>query len=806
MKRHICIHAHFYQPPRENPWLEDVELQDSAYPYHDWNERIAMECYAPNTASRILDKDKRIIDIVSNYSKISFNFGPTLLSWMENNAPDIYEAILQSDSESQKRFSGHGSALAQCYNHLIMPLANRRDKITQVAWGIRDFESRFKRFPEGMWLPETAVDSETLDILAEYGIKFTILAPRQAKGIKKIGEKSWFDVSGEKIDPKVPYLCRLKSGREITLFFYDGPIARDLAFGGLLSRGENLSKRLVGAFTKDGVGAQLSHIATDGESYGHHHRYGDMALAYGLYSIEKGKLANITNYGEFLEKNPPSHEVDIFENSSWSCVHGIERWRENCGCNSGRQWHQEWRAPLRGALNWLRDNLEKIYEEQSREYLHDPWKARNDYINVILKRSIDNFDKFLGENATRILDGKDKARLIKLLEMQRNAMLMFTSCGWFFDDISGIETVQIIQYAARAIQLAAETSGAGLEEPFVSLLERAPSNMKEPANGAEVYRAYVKPAVIDLMSVAQHFAVSSLFKDYGEKISIGAFTANALSYEKKTRANIKMAWGNLNIHSTVTLDEGNFDFAIIHLGDHNVIGGISTARSEGEFLKLSKKLKQAFTKSDISQAIKIVNDNFKENSFSLNNLFRDEQREILTGILESTMKDIESSFRNIHEKYYPVSQFTKGLKIPVPSSILAASGFVLTLDIQRVLESDECNTEELSRLIEEVNTGAIEVDKEKLALTASKKINSLLKSIIADHEDTELFKKTSLILKTLEDLGLNTNLWQGQNMYFEIGKKYKGSMDQKGKSGDQKALNWSKLFSSLGDLLKVRMN
>ncbi|HET8916453.1 MAG TPA: glycoside hydrolase, partial [Candidatus Binatia bacterium] len=359
MKRYICIHGHFYQPPRENPWLESVELQDSAYPYHDWNERVTAECYAPNSVSRILDGDNQIIQLVNNYSKISFNFGPTLLAWLEAKAPDVYDAILEADRESQKNFSGHGSALAQVYNHMILPLANARDRRTQILWGIRDFQRRFKRLPEGMWLPETAVDIESLEILAELGIRFTILAPHQADRVRPIGGRVWHDVSGSRIDPTQAYEQRLPSGRKIALFFYDGPIARAVAFEGLLSSGEHLANRLVGAFDDGRNRPQLVHIATDGESYGHHHRFGDMALAYALNTIESNQLAQLTNYGEYLERHLPTHQVEIIEKTSWSCFHGIDRWWSNCGCNSGGRpgWNQEWRTPLRGALDTLRDSL-----------------------------------------------------------------------------------------------------------------------------------------------------------------------------------------------------------------------------------------------------------------------------------------------------------------------------------------------------------------------------------------------------------------------------------------------------------------
>lgn len=361
MERYLCIHCHFYQPPRENPWLEAVEIQDSAYPYHDWNERITAECYAPNSAARILDGEGHIIKIANNYSRISFNFGPTLLSWMEDNSPHTYAHILEADQEGQRLFSGHGPALAQAYNHMILPLATRRDKHTQVLWGIRDFERRFRRFPEGMWLPETAVDLETLEVLADLGIAFTILAPHQAHQVRKLNSQRWRNVEGAKIDPTRAYVAHLPSGRSIALFFYDGPISRAVAFEHLLSNGEHFAQRLVSGFSDARRWPQLMHIATDGETYGHHHPHGDMALAYALDYIESRQLARITNYGEYLANHPPTHEVEIISNTSWSCMHGVERWRGDCGCNSGMKpgWTQHWRAPLRQALDWLRDEVKQ---------------------------------------------------------------------------------------------------------------------------------------------------------------------------------------------------------------------------------------------------------------------------------------------------------------------------------------------------------------------------------------------------------------------------------------------------------------
>ena len=492
MERYICIHGHFYQPPRENPWTGTVEQQSSASPYHDWNERITAECYASNASSPILDGDGQVVRALNNYARMSFNFGPTLLSWMERHKPDVYHAIIEADRVSRKRFSGHGSAIAQIYNHMIMPLANQRDKKTQAIWGVADFQKRFGRSPEGMWLPETAVDLETLEVLAEVGVKFTILAPHQARKVKLIGQVEWHDVSGGKIDPTRAYLCPLPSGRSMNIFFYDGPIAVDVAFGNLLNNGELFAKRLHQAFRDTSDWSQIVHIATDGETYGHYHRHGDMALAYCFHTIERDSLARLTNYGEYLQRCPPTHAVEIVEKSSWSCAHGVERWRDDCGCHSGSHpgRRQAWKKTLREAMDWLGERLAAVYEEEAALYLREPWEARDDYIEVMLDRGPDRVERFLQRHAARKLSGQEREKVFKLLEMQKHAMLVYTSCGWFFDEISGIEAVQVMRYGARAMELAEEVTGTELEPEYVRMLAAAPSNVD--GNGAAVYDLFVK--------------------------------------------------------------------------------------------------------------------------------------------------------------------------------------------------------------------------------------------------------------------------------------------------------------------------
>ncbi len=515
MKKYLCIHGHFYQPPRENAWLEEIEMQHSANPFHDWNEKITHECYRPNATSRILNDQDRITDIVNNYSRISFNFGPTLLSWMEQHAPDVYAAILQADRMSMEYFGGHGSAMAQVYNHIIMPLANERDQKSQVIWGLEDFKSRFGRESEGMWLAETAVNIQTLEILAANGIKFTVLAPRQALRYRKSGASRWT----KGIDSKRHYLCKLPSGNKIILFFYDGDRSQEVAFKGLLKNGREFAESLVSSFD-DRKEPQLVHIATDGESYGHHHRHGDMALAFCCQYIEATGLAQLTNYSQFLHLVEVEYEVEIRENTSWSCFHGIERWRSNCGCGNESGYHQRWRAPLREALNWLRDQLADIYQEQMEVYHQDPWKLRDEYVQVILNRGEDFVNRFLKIHCGRELQAADRTQIIRLLEIQRQSLLMFTSCGWFFDEVSRIETIQILQYADRAIQLAESIANIDLESKFLEMLAKAESNEVKSKNAAFIYEKQLRPKRINLTKVGMHYAVASLFDDNPEKLRI----------------------------------------------------------------------------------------------------------------------------------------------------------------------------------------------------------------------------------------------------------------------------------------------
>ena len=411
-KRFICIHGHFYQPPRENPWLETVETQDSAAPYHDWNERICAECYATNGAARIVNNRNLITSIVNNYARISFNVGPTLLSWLKENAPRTYRMILDGERTSRKNFQGHSSAIAQVYNHMILPLASTRDRVTQIRWGIADYVSNYGERPEGMWLAETAADAESLELMAQNGIKFTVLAPHQCKRIRPIKDAAaaWIDTPNASVDTTHPYLVRFASGASIAVFFYNGPASRAIAFEGLLNSGENFAARLKSGF-KEGSQPQLSHVATDGESYGHHHKYGEMALAWALNLLERDKTVTLINYAGFLEQFPPEYECEIVDKTSWSCVHGVERWQSDCGCNGGKPgFNQNWRAPLRQALDELRDSLVPLTEQEGGKLFRDVWAARDGYIQVVLDRGTESAERFFRRHQAHSLFGPERVR------------------------------------------------------------------------------------------------------------------------------------------------------------------------------------------------------------------------------------------------------------------------------------------------------------------------------------------------------------------------------------------------------------
>ena len=804
--RYVCIHAHFYQPPRENPWLEAIEIQDSAYPYHDWNERVTAESYAPNAASRILDGEQKIIDIVNNYSKISFDFGPTLISWIEAKAPRLYKAIQAADQETCQRFAGHGAAMAQGYNHIILPLANARDKSTQVVWGIKDFGYRFGRYPEGMWLPEAAVDLQTLEVLAAQKIRFTVLPQHAAKRVRHIGKKEWKDVSGGKIDPSRAYLANLPSGRSMVLFFFDGPISHAVAFENILMRGEDFAQRLMAGFSETRKWPQLTNIATDGETYGHHRAHGDMALSYALRYIETQKLAQLTVYADFLEKHPPTHEVEIVENTSWSCVHGIERWRSNCGCNSGRPgWNQEWRTPLREAFDWLRDTLAPKFEQAAGALFVDAWKARDQYICVILSRSRDTIGKFLHEQAGHELKEFEQIRALKLMELQRHLMLMYTSCGWFFDEVSGLETVQAFQYSGRAVQLAQSLfDDREIEEEFLNRLSKAHSNIPDQGDGRKIYESYVRPAMIDLNKVGAHYAISSLFESYPPHSQTYCYQIDQEDHTMLSSGKSHVSFGRIRITSDVTLDSGRVMFGAVHLGDHYVTGGVREFTDERAYKEITERISKAFESGDFTDLIRAIDVAFGSGSYSLKLLFRDEQRKILRIILNSALEEAESSYRQLYDSRAPLMRFVAAHGIPLIRHFQVAAEVSLNAELRRAIEAENVNVDLVRALMDEAKAVHVNLDAATLEFALRRKLERMAEEWESQPCDLEKVSSLEASVRLARSFPFEVRLWEIQNVYHSVLVSSANGNKPHGAGCD--VPEWNQSFRALGEQLGMRMS
>ena len=821
MNGYICIHGHFYQPPRENPWLERIEVQDSAHPYHDWNARVHAECYAPNAVSRILDDRSRITGIVNNYEHISFNFGPTLLSWIEENDPDIYRKIIQADQISAAKHGGHGNAMAQPYNHMIMPLANRRDKITQIDWGIASFRQHFNRAPEGMWLPETAVDLETLEVLSEYGIRFTVLAPRQARRVRPLNSTAWQDVSEGSIDTTRPYLVRLPSGDTITVFFYNGEIAHDLAFGGILQNAETFEKKLFHALPAGRTTPPLVHVATDGETYGHHHRFGDMALAYALEQVRKNPDVGLTNYGEYLAMFSPDHEVEIAGHSSWSCVHGVERWRGDCGCRAGGNpdWNQKWRRTLRESFDWLRHELIRIYVKYATPLFKNPWQARDAYISVIMDRSEPAKDDFLQTHAAKSLSASQRTLAWQLLEMQRNAMLMYTSCGWFFDEISGIEAVQVLSYAARAIELAQQCAGVILEKEFIERLSRAQSNISGMGTGADVYRKFALAAKAHLREVAIHCAISSFFENYPQKNILGCYTIELKEYAKQRHEHTVAAVGMLHARSAITEEAASFIFAALQQEPHDyyctVKGCYATAAEASamtepclsgkySYEKLAEELFASLAEKGPSAALHVIDRYLGRERYTIKDLFKDEQEELLNIVLEGEVEYVGKTLEAVYSRTTFLTAILEecGHRIPAPFTL--AAEVTLKRKLTNALESRKSTPETIRLLLDEIGRWCITLDHEWLERTLRANIDKEMAAVRDDPRTTTL-KQMNTKLSMLYLFPVQVNLWQGQNVYFDLLQSCYPEKKKLADSGDAEAGRWLGEFMRLGTGLFINV-
>lgn len=774
-EKFLTIHGHFYQPPRENPWLEAIELQDSALPFHDWNERITRECYNPNSVSKIVDNRNRILDVVNNYERMSFNFGPTLLSWLEHYAPLTYERIIKADIESAEEHNGHGNAMAQVYNHIIMPLANEEDKQTQVKWGIRDFEYRFGRKPEGLWLAETAVDDDTLRVLVENGIKFTVLSPYQALKIKKSTDKDWTDVSWGNIDPARSYRYYIKSDpkKYIDLFFYDGAISRSVAFDELLKDGNKFVRRL-----KEGVSdtrdyPQLINIATDGESYGHHTKFGDMALAYVLKIRAEDEGFKLTNYAEYLDKYRSDYEVDIKQASSWSCFHGVGRWCEDCGCSTGGHpgWNQKWRKPLRDALNYVRDELAKIYKKEGTKYFkNNVWEIRNAYIDVILDRSTSNVKKFQSKYFNESISDDEKVLAMKLLEMQRQTLLMFTSCGWFFSEISGIETVQIMKYATRAMQLAADFSKTDYEKKFLEILSEAKSNIPEFGTGKDIYEKFVKPSIITTKQITSLWGLSSLYEDFDDEEDVYCYSIKRHDYQKVVKGSSTFVVGHVEVQSKITYETVNHVFALIQFAGGDFHCAIKEYSNESEYINLKNNLIKVFMINPLTEVIRSLDESFGKEYFTLKDIFIEERRKILQIMLKGKLKKFAQIYQNMYDEGKGSIYHMQNLGLAIPNEFKISATYAMSQKFNDlVIHSggfvDPGVMQEACDINAEAKKMDIKLDKTESNEIYARKVqqNIIRLSKNFERQQAEVLLE---IFDIIEKLELEIDISEAQNIYF----------------------------------------
>ncbi len=791
--RRVCIHGHFYQPPRENPWLEELEKEDSAAPYHDWNERINSECYRANTAARMVDENNLILTMRNNYKWLSFNFGPTLMRWIEKYDPFTYAAILDADKESCRRFDGHGNAIAQAYNHLIMPLANRRDKITQAHWGIQDFKWRFKRNPEGMWLGETAVDAETLEVLADAGIKFTILSPFQAAGWRFAEKESeWRDVLNGGIPTGRVYSYICKNGKKINLFFYDGSLSKGIAFDRLLEHSSKLVSRIGSSFEpgeSEKNGPWLVNIATDGESYGHHFKFGDMALTAAFQELEADPAVEITNYSAFLAAFPAQAEVEIIENTAWSCAHGLGRWKSDCGCHigGGPDWHQKWRAPLREAMDFLRDKLAAHYEREMARLCKDPWKARDDYIWVMLDPECGRSD-FQAKHAGFAADDEKTHRFFELLEMQRSAMNMYTSCGWFFDDIGGLESIIILRHAARAIQLAERTGAASPEPVFIRMLEKAPSNLEEYGNGARVYLKKAKPEKIGKDRVVANYAIHSLARSSSSRYRIYCYDAIPQREVDLGPNPAPCLYGNVTIRDARTLGEETYTYAVIHFGGLDFRCSVKPGGDPEEYERILEALQQSVEEQNTVKMNRILDELFGSDIFSLHDVFRDFRASIALDISQKTMGIYTDFVSHLYEVYRPLMASLQQWGIKMPADLRAAVRRVLSDEaeetVRKILEHERRKAAEqqewretdffyrahmgkLRSILEDARSRNVSLQLAGVSRDLGKALIETLDALVRSLESRKAGELVRL-LNVCRELSLKPELWRLQTLYFDL--------------------------------------
>jgi alpha-amylase/alpha-mannosidase (GH57 family) len=777
MKTSLVIHGHFYQPPRENPWTDTVEREPGAEPYHDWNERIHYECYRANAFARVSDRYNRVEAIVNNYEGINFNFGPTLLTWLERYHPKTYERILEADRESLRSRYGHGNAIAQGYNHAILPLCNERDRRTQIRWGIEDFRFRFKREPESLWLPETACDDATLGSLIDEELSYVILSPYQAARVRPVGTDEWRSSEDGNIDTSIPYryFHRDGSGRSIAVFFYHGGLARSIAFEGALASSRALVERFMQA-AKEGEGNLVS-VATDGETYGHHFRFGDRGLAYALEVEALPQGLRITNYGEYLEENPPVWEVEIShgllgEGSSWSCVHGVSRWIRDCGCttDSTEGWTQKWRTPVRQALDFLRDEAARAFEETADTLFLDPWAARDDYIKLVVSRHRFR-EEFLYRHAGRWLQPEEKERALTFLELQRHSMLMYTSCGWFFSDISRIETLQDLEYAGRVLDLMGEL---GLKSPrasFLEILSEAKSNLPERGNGADIFHRFIDTARVLPSAIASSHAISSLVSREPEEGEMAGFQYSRAEFRRKQHGRLKLATGRMQLDSVWTGRHYDYAFAAMHFGGVDFLCALKAFPGEAGFRESAEKLWSNFRTASLPTLLRLMQAEFGPEEFGLEHVLPEGRERIAEIIFKNLVKRFTDEYALLYRENRRRIEMLQSAGFELPVELRAAAEFTFGKRFEEEIRRQQQSRDPLAyrkavQIAQEAAKRGYKFDRSSSRPVFEEMIEGAVLLAVTEPSAENIHSALALI-SLAEALGIDVNLDKPQEEVYE---------------------------------------
>ena len=778
---YLVIHGHFYQPPRENPWLDTIEREPSAAPFSNWNARIAEECYRVNGWARVFDDRGRMVDLANNYQHMSFNFGATLLTWLERRLPRTYARILEADRLSVEARGGHGNALAQSYGHAILPLCNQRDRLTLIRWGKRDFEARFGRPAEAMWLPETAINADTVEDLIAEQMRFVVLSPYQAHRVRRLGEERWRTVSGGAVDPRMPYRCPSSRhpDKHLDVFFYDGPVSHSISFGEALRSSRQLVDKLWGAVEIGRGGPQLIHSAVDGETFGHHQRHAERALAYALTEEASRRGFTLTNYGEYLERFPPTHEVELEagpngEGTAWSCAHGVGRWARDCGCNAGSPegWNQRWRTPLRQAVDLVRDEAAGLLEELGGQLLKDPWAARDDAVSLLLRPTSDERAAFLSRHARDRQSLTSQTRIFKLLEMQRFALMAQTSCGWFFDDVSGLEAVQVMRYMARAMHLLEDLSGRNLEGRTLKVLAAARSNIPAEGTGAEVYRKRVLPSVVGPRRYVAQYAITDMFRDYPEDLEWHGRLVHRVERHRLSSGQLTLVVGRVEVEDRRTSETFDLIYVLIHFGGHDFHCAVRSFPGTQEFRAFTKRLREIFGRATVTELLRAVDGHFGDDYFGMPQLLAEERAEVL----DALFRDMSERFAEMYTRLYMDNRSTvsalidSGLEVPTEFRIAAEYTLSRQLNAEILAQGrsrDGGRYQRAKEIVQEAEHGNYTLDLSRSEALFSEMIGEAVAALVGQ-PTAEACRAVLDTLALASSLGVSPDLDRCQEELLEL--------------------------------------